>query len=106
MVKNPPANAGDTGDAGLIPGLGRPLEGGMAPIPVFLPGESHGLRSLAGHKESYTIKQLNRYTYSGLNLTTHLVLKPLPSFPQPLFVSFCVQYLGRDNSNIERNEVK
>ena len=27
-VKNPPANAGDTGDAGLIPGLGRsPGEG-------------------------------------------------------------------------------
>ena len=23
MVKNPPANAGDTGGAGLIPGLGR-----------------------------------------------------------------------------------
>ena len=23
MVKNPPANAGDTGDAGLIPRLGR-----------------------------------------------------------------------------------
>ena len=23
MVKNPPANAGDTGDVGLIPGLGR-----------------------------------------------------------------------------------
>ena len=24
MVKNPPANAGDTRDEGLIPGLGRP----------------------------------------------------------------------------------
>ena len=24
MVKNPPANAGDAGDAGSIPGLGRP----------------------------------------------------------------------------------
>ena len=23
VVKNPPANAGDTGDVGLIPGLGR-----------------------------------------------------------------------------------
>ena len=23
VVKNPPANAGDSGDAGLIPGLGR-----------------------------------------------------------------------------------
>ena len=28
MVKNLPANAGDIGDAGLIPGLGRSLGGG------------------------------------------------------------------------------
>ena len=28
MVKNPPMNAGDTGDWGLIPGLGRAPEGG------------------------------------------------------------------------------
>ena len=28
MVKNPPVNAGDSGDAGLIPGLGRSPGGG------------------------------------------------------------------------------
>ena len=28
MVKNPPANAGDTGDKDLIPGLGRSHRGG------------------------------------------------------------------------------
>ena len=28
VVKNPPANAGDTGDAGSIPGLGRSPGGG------------------------------------------------------------------------------
>ena len=28
VVKNPPVNAGDTGHAGLIPGLGRCLGGG------------------------------------------------------------------------------
>ena len=28
MIKNPPADAGDTGDAGLIPGLGRSPGGG------------------------------------------------------------------------------
>ena len=28
MVKNPPANAGDTGGAGLIPGMGRCPGGG------------------------------------------------------------------------------
>ena len=28
MVKDPPANAGDIGDLGSIPGLGRSPEGG------------------------------------------------------------------------------
>ena len=28
MVKNPPANAGDAGDEGSIPGSGRPSGGG------------------------------------------------------------------------------
>ena len=28
MVKNPPANTGNSGDAGSIPGLGRSPEGG------------------------------------------------------------------------------
>ena len=28
MVKNPPANAGDIGDVGLIPGSGRSPKGG------------------------------------------------------------------------------
>ena len=30
MVKNPPANAGDRGDEGSIPGSGRLLEKGMS----------------------------------------------------------------------------
>ncbi|CAI9164575.1 unnamed protein product [Rangifer tarandus platyrhynchus] len=49
MVKNLPANAGDPGS---IPGSGRcPEEGNGSPLqyPVFLPGESHGQRSLAGY---------------------------------------------------------
>ena len=57
VVKNLPANAENTRDADLIPGLGRFPGGGQEkPTPVFLPGESHGQRSLAdcgpkGHKE-------------------------------------------------------
>ena len=45
VVQNPPVNAGD---AGTIPGSGRaPGEGNGNPLtPVFLPGESHGKRSL------------------------------------------------------------
>ena len=45
VVKNLPANAGDTGDAGLIPGVGRSLGGGHG-NPLSLPGESHGQRNL------------------------------------------------------------
>ena len=50
VVKNPPAKAGDTGDAGSVPVLGRyPGGGKWQPTPVFLPGEFHGQRSLAGY---------------------------------------------------------
>ena len=56
MVKNQLANAGEVRDAGLIPGLGRSPGGGHG-NPIFLPGESHGQKSLVGyspwgHKES------------------------------------------------------
>ena len=46
MVKNPTASAGDTRDVGVTSGSGRFPEGGHTSIPVFLPGESHGQRSL------------------------------------------------------------
>ena len=49
VVKNPPANSGDITDMGSIPGLGRSPEGGIAThSSIFLPGEPHGQRSLAG----------------------------------------------------------
>ena len=41
-VKNVSANAGDTRDAGSIPGLERSPGEEMQPTPVFLPGEFHG----------------------------------------------------------------
>ena len=48
MVKNPPASAGDTGST---PRLGRsPGEGTHSSILAFLPGRSHGQRSLAGYR--------------------------------------------------------
>ena len=59
MIKNPPANAGDVGS---VHGLGRsPGEGNGNP---FLPGKSHGQRSLVGYspwgrKESDTTDWLN-----------------------------------------------
>ena len=49
MVKNLPTNAEDTKDAGSNPGSGRsPEEGNSNPTLVFLPGKSHGQRSLVG----------------------------------------------------------
>ena len=49
MVKNPPANAGDTRDGDSIPGLGRSPGGGHDnPLHFFL-GESYGQRSLVGY---------------------------------------------------------
>ena len=52
VVRNPPANAGDIRDKGLIPGSGRFPGGGgnkWQATPVFLPGETHGQRSLQGY---------------------------------------------------------
>ena len=50
QVKNPPANAGNIGDAGLIPGSGRSSGGGKwQSTPVFLPQKYHGQRSLVGY---------------------------------------------------------
>ena len=50
VVKNLSADAGDIRDTGLIPGLGRAPGGGHGnPLQFFLPGESHGPRSLAGY---------------------------------------------------------
>ena len=49
MGKNPPANAGDA-KLKLDPWDGRiPWRGKCQPIPVFLPGELHGQRSLVGY---------------------------------------------------------
>ena len=66
--KESTCNAGDTGDAGSIPGLGRsPGRGKLQPTPVFLPEKSHIQRSLAGYspkggKESDTTERLSTHT--------------------------------------------
>ena len=50
MIKNPPANKKPPQER-QFPSLGweDPLRRAWQPTPVFLPGESHGQRSLAGH---------------------------------------------------------
>ena len=57
-------SACDSGDPGLIPGLGRsPGEGNDYPLQYCFPGEFHGQRSLVGyspcgHKELDTTERL------------------------------------------------
>ena len=46
VVNNPPANAGDTADAGAGKVLWNRT---WQPTPVFLPGKPHGQRSLTGY---------------------------------------------------------
>ena len=55
MVKNLPANTGNI--CGFDPWVGKiPWRRAWQPSLVFLPGESHGQRSLVGPKESDTIE--------------------------------------------------
>ncbi|XDB64006.1 hypothetical protein AB1E18_017323 [Capra hircus] len=80
VVKSPPVSAGDVRDVGQTPGVGR-----WDPTPVFLPGESHGQRSLAGyclwgHKELDTTEAtLHTWRGRGLLLLAleRLYMKPL-----------------------------
>ena len=72
MVKNPPDNARDAGDADSIPGSGKiPWSRKWQLTPVFLPGESQGQRSVAGYspwgrKESDTTERLSTHTFNPL----------------------------------------
>ena len=68
LYKKFTCNAGDTGDAGFNPWLKKiPWKRKWQHTPVFLPGKSHGQRSLAGysikgHKESDMTERLNTYS--------------------------------------------
>ena len=71
------APARNVGDPGSISGSGRsPGEGHGNPTPVFLPGESHGRRSLVGyiyspwgHRELDTTENTNIFNIDNLQLT-------------------------------------
>ena len=56
--KESACNAGDEGGGEFDPWVGKiPLQEGMQPTPVFLPGESHEQRSLVGYNP-YCSKEL------------------------------------------------
>ena len=75
------ASACNAGDLGLIPGSGRfPWRRKWQPTPVFLPGESHGWRSLVGYsprgrKESDTTEWLHfHFQWLIINLISVLTI--------------------------------
>ena len=68
-VKNLPANAGDAEDSGWIPGK-IPWRRKWQSTPVFLPGESHGQRSLVGYK-SMSCKELDATEQLSTHTHTH-----------------------------------
>ena len=89
MVKNLPANAGDVRKTGSIPGRGRsPGEDLLEwlPTPIFLPGKSHGQRSLVGysprgHKKSdITVNKQQQQHHQQQKTSWHLheLIKYLP----------------------------
>ena len=67
----------NAGDAGLIPCVGKiPWKRKWQPTPVFLPGESHGQRSLAGYrpwvaKSRMWLKQLSTHATAWWTCQTH-----------------------------------
>ena len=111
LLKNPPANVGDSRDAGLIPGLGRcPGVGNGNPLQYSCLEKFHGQRSLVGynpqdHKESDMTE--HSYTHStwflqlqvrlNIFVCIHLTLVFLLlsqhhvyTFTLPLFLLTCI----------------
>ena len=89
VVKNSPANAGDKRDAGLISGSGRiPWWRTWQPSPVFLPGESHGQRSLEGYSPwgRREVDMASRLRTHAIGLSTlgisfsHFIFQSAPRF--------------------------
>ena len=72
VIKNPPTKAGDRRDLSLIPGLERFLwRRAWQPTAVFLPGKSHGQRSLVA-KSQIGLKQLSKHAYQPYKVTGSL----------------------------------
>ena len=90
MVKNPPANAGDTGDLGLIPKWGSvgkiPYRWRWQPTPVFLPGKSHGQRNLVGCSP-WSCKELDMTEHKCTSICLSVYLSVcLPIHPSHIFL--------------------
>ena len=76
LVKNSPANARDLRDV-FDPWVGKiPWRREWQPTPVFLPGKSHGQRSLVGYRVSKTkLKRLSICFKETQNCVFYMPLK-------------------------------
>ena len=91
VVKNPPANAGDFKRRGFNPWVGKiPWRRAWQPTPVFLPGESHGWRSLGG-LQSMGLQRV-RHDLSDLAHTAWYTFSY--SFNFNLFMSLDLKYVS------------
>ena len=69
-MKNLPANTGDSGNMGLIPGSGRSTWGKKwKPIPVFLPGQSPWTEEPSGLQSMGLQRVTTEVTQHGCNDT-------------------------------------
>ena len=90
VVKNLPACAGDPRYLGSISGLERfPWRRKWQPTPVFLPGKSHGQRSLVGYS-SWGCKESDptEYTHTHTHTHTHAHTPRFSSFASILECNF------------------
>ena len=76
VVKNSCANAGDTGDADSTTGSRNSWRKEWQPTPAFLPGKSHGQRSLAAtvHGVAKSQTRLNTHAYSLISKPSLLTI--------------------------------
>ena len=89
MVKNPPANAGDARDTGLIPASGRSPGGGNATHSSILAWEIPRTEEPGGFTKSQTQLSTQAYTHSqcnGYKYATLLYLSSLSIFYPALYV--------------------
>ena len=70
VVMNLPASAGDARDTVLVLGQEDPWRRKWQPTPVFLPGKSHGQRSLAGYSP-WARKDLDTTEHTHTHTRTH-----------------------------------
>ena len=92
MVKNPPANAGDTGDVGSIPGSGRcPGVGNDNPLQYSCLEKFHRQRSLAGYSQwDHEALDITEHTHGTRRDFTEL-LKIKPNTAKPEETSECYE---------------